>query len=93
VPVGSATNPKAVIQDSTGFTKYTAAELAEPLYTTKVFYSGIYNSPFDDEWDIVTFGTDTGLRTKVGWDNVTGLGTPNGQAFADAFAPAATVKK
>ncbi|MBZ5689242.1 MAG: S53 family peptidase [Acidobacteriia bacterium] len=27
------------------------------------------------------------LKTKVGWDNVTGVGTPNGQAFADAFHP------
>jgi subtilase family serine protease len=24
-------------------------------------------------------------HTKVGWDNVTGVGTPNGQAFADSF--------
>ena len=25
------------------------------------------------------------LHTKAGWDNVTGVGTPNGQAFADSF--------
>ncbi len=25
------------------------------------------------------------LHTKKGWDNVTGVGTPNGQAFADSF--------
>ncbi len=25
------------------------------------------------------------LRTKVGWDNVTGVGTPNAMVFADAF--------
>lgn len=30
------------------------------------------------------------LHTKVGWDNVTGMGTPNGKAFADAFKPSAT---
>jgi len=41
-----------------------------------------------------TLCTDpTSLRTKVGWDNVTGVGTPNAKAFADAFAPAAAVKK
>jgi subtilase family serine protease len=28
------------------------------------------------------------LRTKSGWDNVTGVGTPNGQAFADFFKSA-----
>jgi subtilase family serine protease len=33
------------------------------------------------------------LRTRVGWDNVTGVGTPNAKAFADAFAPASAVKK
>lgn len=27
------------------------------------------------------------LRTKIGWDNVTGVGTPNAQAFADSFHP------
>jgi subtilase family serine protease len=27
------------------------------------------------------------LKTKVGWDNVTGVGTPNAKAFADAFHP------
>jgi len=32
------------------------------------------------------------LHTKIGWDNVTGMGTPNGKAFADAFKPAAAVK-
>src|ERR1700691_54741 len=93
VPVGSKTNPTGIIQDSTGFHHYSAAALAAPLDGTTTFYSGIYNSPFDDEWDIITFGTDLSLRTKVGWDNVTGLGTRNGQAFADFFAAAPTAKK
>jgi subtilase family serine protease len=36
----------------------------------------------------VTACTDpTSLHTTVGWDNVTGVGTPNALAFADAFAP------
>jgi subtilase family serine protease len=33
------------------------------------------------------------LRTKLGWDNVTGVGTPNAQAFADSFKPAVAVVK
>jgi subtilase family serine protease len=36
-----------------------------------------------------TCNAPTALHTKVGWDNVTGVGTPNAQAFADAFKPAA----
>ena len=35
----------------------------------------------------------TSLHTKVGWDNVTGVGVPNAKAFADSFAPAPAVKK
>ncbi len=31
--------------------------------------------------------SSSALQTAVGWDNVTGVGTPNGQAFADWFAP------
>jgi hypothetical protein len=93
LPVTSATNPTGIIQDSTGFHHYNAASLAAPLDGTTKFYSGIYNSPFDDEWDIITFGTDSSLKTAKGWDNVTGLGTPNGQAFADFFAPATTTTK
>jgi hypothetical protein len=33
------------------------------------------------------------LHTKVGWDNVTGVGVPNAEAFANAFAPVDAVKK
>ena len=29
----------------------------------------------------------TALRTAVGWDDVTGVGTPNAQAFVDYFIP------
>jgi subtilase family serine protease len=33
----------------------------------------------------VLFGQDTSLTTGTGWDNVTGVGTPNGQAFISAL--------
>jgi subtilase family serine protease len=35
----------------------------------------------------------TSLKTKIGWDNVTGVGAPNGQAFGDSFRPAAAAEK
>jgi subtilase family serine protease len=44
------------------------------------------------EPDGTTCTSPTALQTKVGWDNVTGVGTPNGKAFADAFKPAAAAK-
>jgi subtilase family serine protease len=39
-------------------------------------------------FDGTTCNASTSLHTKVGWDNVTGVGTPNAQAFADSFNPA-----
>ncbi len=65
----------------------TADELAAPLGNTTNFYSALYNSPFSTRWFVITFGTDTSLTTGVGWDNVTGVGTPNGASFVNALAP------
>jgi subtilase family serine protease len=33
--------------------------------------------------------SSSALRTEVGWDNVTGVGTPNGKVFGDSFKPPA----
>jgi hypothetical protein len=33
------------------------------------------------------------LHTKVGWDNLTGVGTPNGQTFKDSFNPLTSTAK
>jgi subtilase family serine protease len=40
-----------------------------------------------DAWFVLSFGTDSSLYTNRGWDNVTGLGTPNAPEFVNAFAP------
>jgi len=89
LPVGSATNDTVSIKESSSLTNhYSAAELAAPLETTTKFYSALWNYPLSqDTVYVVTFGTDSGLKTAPGWDDVTGLGTPNGQAFADFFNP------
>jgi subtilase family serine protease len=41
---------------------------------------------------ITACSSPTALHTKPGWDNVTGVGTPNAQAFADSFKPAPAAK-
>jgi subtilase family serine protease len=89
VPVGSAANVAGTIHESSSqSTHYTAADLAAPLNGTTTFYSVLWKDPQQLATTFVlTFGTDTSLATTIGWDNVTGLGTPNGQAFADFFAP------
>jgi subtilase family serine protease len=50
---------------------------------TEVFLSTLFQSPTSTRWDVFTFGTDSSLFTKKGWDNVTGLGTPNGEDFIE----------
>ncbi|MGA8027255.1 MAG: S53 family peptidase [Bryobacteraceae bacterium] len=95
LPISSPTNVTATFVDPfSGTTTYTAAELVAPLYGTTKFYSALWNIPLEqDTAYVLSFGTDSGLKTTVGWDNVTGLGTPNGRAFADHFNPARPVSK
>jgi subtilase family serine protease len=68
-----------------------AADLAQPLENTTTFLSAFYHGSSTRYYDL-TFGTDSSLVTGTGWDNVTGVGTPNGLAFiqgvvAEASAP------
>lgn len=60
-----------------------APYLAQPLENTPPFgfVSALYQSSVSTRWDVFTFGTDSSLTTGPGWDNVTGLGSPNGEAF------------
>lgn len=64
---------------------YSANALAEPQPPAQNQYiSALYQSPVSTRWDVFTFGTDSSLATGPGWDNVTGLGTPNGSAFINS---------
>ena len=95
VPVGNAWNvtgeifnpPQPVLVE-------TAADLAQPLENTTTFLSAFWHELPDgvgvpDSWWVITFGTDTSLVTAPGWDNVTGLGVPNGLNFVEAVVAAA----
>jgi len=82
VPVGSANNVTGVINGN----PVSADSLAAPLGNTTVYFSALYNSPSSGRWDVLTFGTDSSLVTAPGYDNVTGMGTPNGASFVDAVA-------
>lgn len=89
VPVTSSSNVTASFKESPIVTDhYDADEMAGPLETTKEFVSGIWNYPLNQDTSyVVTFGTDSGLKTAPGWDDVTGLGVPNPTAFVTAFIP------
>ena len=81
-----AGNVNGSITTSSGTTVYTADALATPE-TTVPYYSAFYNSPFSTRWFVLTFNTDTSLAATTGWDNVTGVGVPNGFNFVSAIAP------
>ena len=56
------------------------AALVAPLFGNTKFVSGFYHGS-STRWYVLSFGDDTSLRTGPGWDNVTGVGTPNGIPF------------
>jgi subtilase family serine protease len=86
VPQGSYTNVTGWVKDSQGTTNYCASCLAAPLENSQAFYSALWDVPlYPDLTYVITFGTDSGLATAWGWDNVTGVGVPNPKAFADFF--------
>jgi subtilase family serine protease len=64
-----------------------ADSLAAPLGNTTEYVSTLFNGA-STRWYVLTFGTDTSLTTGPGWDNVTGLGTPNGANFVSAIVGA-----
>jgi subtilase family serine protease len=88
VPVGSTTNVTGAITNASGITLYSASDLAQPLEGTTVFSDALWNVPLNQGTvELVTFGTDTHLKTAPGWDDVTGVGVPNPKPFADFFKP------
>jgi subtilase family serine protease len=82
VPVGSANNVTGVIN---GSTIESADTLAAPLDGTTTYYSALFQSSASTRWDVFTFGTDSSLATATGWDNVTGVGTPDAAKFVNAL--------
>ena len=53
-----------------------------PTQFTSAFYQGT-----STRWYGLGFGLDSTLVTGPGWDNVTGVGTPNGASFINAIVP------
>ena len=109
VPVGSKTNVTGSIVDASGTTAYNANAILGGFAPGKFVSALWDYPALQYTSLVISFGTDCGtaygfgfitqcnqstaLHTKQGWDNVTGVGTPNAQVFADSFHPAAAVKK
>jgi hypothetical protein len=58
-------------------------QLSAPLFGFTSYLSMLYNGT-STRWYSLTFGTDSSLAAGTGWDNVTGVGTPNGAGFVNA---------
>jgi subtilase family serine protease len=89
VPYSSADDIKAVVEESPSAVQHFNALQTMGLVPSLPFgkfYSAIADDPSGEVFGI-SFGGDYHLRVKVGWDEVTGLGTPNAKAFADSFSP------
>jgi subtilase family serine protease len=97
VPYTPGHNLTATIEESSSVTNsYTPPEtlaVIEPLFGN--FFSAIWDDPSAENTAFtVSFGQNYHMKVKVGWDEVTGLGTPtDAQAFADWFAPPAAAAK
>lgn len=62
-----------------------AARLVGALENSPKFYSSFWDFGLGAFFNL-TFGTDSSLTTSAGWDNVPGMGTPNGLAFIRVVA-------
>jgi len=84
VPATSPTNVVGTIIDNAGATFYSAVVLADPEQATDSFTSAVW--AIDGEFLDLSFGTDGALTTATGWDDVTGIGSPDGFNFVSAAA-------
>ena len=76
----SPNNVTGVITTPNGVVNLTASDISQPLFTTRRFVSSLAQGGGGALFNL-TFGTDSSLTVDNGWDNVTGLGTPNGPTF------------
>jgi subtilase family serine protease len=83
--VGTPASDNDVV-GSIGPTAYSAVALVGPE-TTTAFLSALYQSASTTRWYVLSFNTDSSLAAGPGWDNVTGVGAPDGLSFLKAIAP------
>jgi len=81
-PFFSPFNVFGFITTSTGTTFESPYALVSPLTNHSPYFSALYNGT-STRWYVLSFGTDSSLFTDFGWDDVTGVGTPNGLRFVN----------
>jgi subtilase family serine protease len=94
IPYSSPSNPVATVSESsTSVQHFDSKQITFGVQGAGnerffgPFYSAIWDYPlYADTVFVITFGSDPRLRTGIGWDDMTGLGSPNPKAFAEFFA-------
>jgi subtilase family serine protease len=78
--IDSPGNVTGVITTPNGTINLTPADISQPLFNTRRFISSLAAGGGGAIFNL-TFGTDSSLTVDNGWDNVTGVGTPNAPEF------------
>jgi subtilase family serine protease len=86
LPAGSPLDAAGIITDGRKTLFEGPYQLVQPE-SLEPFLSAIFEGT-NEAWFVLSFGTDSSLTVNRGWDNVTGLGTPNALQFVNAFSPA-----
>ena len=86
VPFDTNANVAGTLTDAFGTQTLTVGDLSLPMQGNQDFFSAFYHSPRSTRWFVNTFGVDSTLQTKEGWDEATGVGTPVGAEFVEAVA-------
>jgi subtilase family serine protease len=82
VPVSSGANAHGTVFYNNVPTSYSQWDLAGPYQNSEAFWESLVPAgTLGPDNYTITFGTDSSLFTAPGWDNVTGVGTPNGGGF------------
>ena len=88
MPVTSGADAHGTIFTNNIPKPYSQWDLAQPYQSSEYFWESLIPAGTlgNGSPDLaITFGTDSSLATSPGWDNVTGVGTPNGAAFFEPF--------
>ena len=88
VPLSSPNDVVATVQEnSSTTTKLSPQQTLRVMPPFGPFYSALWQNPDGDQNTVldISFGGDWMMREAVGWDEITGMGTPrDAKAFVDS---------
>lgn len=83
--IDTSSNVVSDVTTTSGTTHNTYTQILRSLNGTP-YVTALYENPAANAWYDLSFGNDSSLTTGPAWDDVTGVGTPNGANFVSALA-------